>query len=605
MGKRYRRTVRTDENRGKLILEFDRAGKVFAEEEEEEEEAFVISLRDITERKEAQEDLRNSNNLLQALNRIQTEFIKESDPKAIFDKQLENLLSLTQSEYGFISEVLYSSDGTPYLKTFAITNIAWNKETREYYEKNAPDRMEFHNLDTLYGAVIKSGEPVISNDPSNDPRAGGVPKGHPPLNSFLGIPLYSEQQMVGMIGIANRPEGYDEKLVKFLEPFFRTSGSIIQSLRMERELTKAEEDIHLLQSITVAVSEAEDFHTALEITLKMVCKTIGWDYAESWILDSDSTLLEYGPVWHTSNIEKLKGFKRASQKFTFSPNSGLPGKIFSSKKPLWIKNISKESVKIFHRANYAQDAGLKTGFGVPLIADDQVLAVLVFFNCKSYKEDKRKVEIVAAVVAQLGSVVQRKKAERALLKSEEKYRDLFETSRDAIYMTTRDGTFVDGNESLFQLTGYTMEELQKINLKRLYITHEDRDKFQKEIEKTGYINDYNMKLRKKDGTILQCLDTAIVRYDESGKAIGYQGILRDVTESRKRLEQIQKLSYAIEQSASSVVITDIDGNIEYVNPKFIKNTGYSEKELLLKNPRILKSGEHGKDFYKELWDTIK
>ncbi|MCH8929226.1 MAG: PAS domain S-box protein, partial [Candidatus Marinimicrobia bacterium] len=384
------------------------------------EKVRLTAIRDISQRKAAEMDIHKSNNLLQALNRIQADYIKESDKKAIFDKQLEYLLSMTQSEYGFICEVLHDSDGAPYLKSFAITNVAWNRETKKFYKKNAPKGLEFRNLDTLYGAVVKSGEPVISNDPSNDPRGRGKPKGHPPLNSFLGVPLYSEGEMVGMLGIANRPGGYDEKLVDFLEPFFRTSGNIIQALRMERELTKAGENIHLLQSITQAVNESQGFHSALEITLKKVCNSIGWDFGESWILNSDSTLLEYGPVWYSSNSEKLKDFKRVSQKFTFSLNSGLPGKVWSSKKPMWIKNTSIESEKIFHRAKYVQDAGLKAGFGVPLIAADQVIAVLVFFNFQSFKEDKRKVEIVSAVAAQLGSVVQRKQAEEKLKESEER-----------------------------------------------------------------------------------------------------------------------------------------------------------------------------------------
>ena len=77
---------------------------------------------------------------------------------------------MTQSDYGFIGEILNDSDGAPYLKTFAITNIAWNKETKKYYEENAPDKMEFHNLETLFGAVIKLGKIVILNDPAYAPR---------------------------------------------------------------------------------------------------------------------------------------------------------------------------------------------------------------------------------------------------------------------------------------------------------------------------------------------------------------------------------------------------------------------------------------------------
>ena len=69
-------------------------------------------------------------------------------------------------------------------------------------------------------------------------------------------------------------------------------------------------------------------------------------------------------------------------------------------------------------------------------------------------------------------------------------------------------------------------------------------------------------------------------------------------------KQIQKLSFAVEQSANSVIITDIKGNIEYVNKKFIDISGYTYEEVLGKNPRILKTNFRSKEEYKELWNTI-
>ena len=88
---------------------------------------------------------------------------------------LESLLTLTDSEYGFIGRILTDPDGDYYLKTYAITNIAWNEETKSLYEAQANQGMDFRNLNTLFGRVINTGEPVVSNDPVNDPRRGGLP----------------------------------------------------------------------------------------------------------------------------------------------------------------------------------------------------------------------------------------------------------------------------------------------------------------------------------------------------------------------------------------------------------------------------------------------
>ena len=83
------------------------------------------------------------------------------------------------------------------------------------------------------------------------------------------------------------------------------------------------------------------------------------------------------------------------------------------------------------------------------------------------------------------------------------------------------------------------------------------------------------------------------------------GIGRDITMIKDAEEQILKLSMSIEQSPSTIVITDVDGNIEYVNPKFCEITGYSTEEAIGQNPRILSSGKIAVEVYQEMWNTIK
>jgi PAS domain S-box-containing protein len=92
--------------------------------------------------------------------------------------------------------------------------------------------------------------------------------------------------------------------------------------------------------------------------------------------------------------------------------------------------------------------------------------------------------------------------------------------------------------------------------------------------------------------------------DKEGRTIGLVGIGRDITERQRAEDQLRKLSLAVEQSPVSIVITDIYGNIEYVNPKFSQVTGYTMEEVRGKNPRILKSGETSTEEYKRMWETI-
>lgn len=94
-------------------------------------------------------------------------------------------------------------------------------------------------------------------------------------------------------------------------------------------------------------------------------------------------------------------------------------------------------------------------------------------------------------------------------------------------------------------------------------------------------------------------------YDAQGHPIRMVGTIQDITEHRREEEQLRNLRTAVEQSANSIIITDANGIIEYVNPAFQKASGYSAAEVLGGNPHILKSGEQSDAFYRELWTTIK
>ncbi len=194
---------------------------------------FAGIIYDVSAAQVAREKLLLSQKLLEALREAQTAFIATYDIKALCERLVEILLDSTGSEYGFLGEMLLKPTGEPYLLAHATTNIAWDAETQKLYEENQATGMVFCNMKTLFGAVATSGEPVIANDAANDPRKGGLPKGHLPLNSFLGLPIKAGGTLVGMAGIANRPGGYDRSHVELFTPFLLTAGNLILAYRSE------------------------------------------------------------------------------------------------------------------------------------------------------------------------------------------------------------------------------------------------------------------------------------------------------------------------------------------------------------------------------------
>jgi PAS domain S-box-containing protein len=135
---------------------------------------------------------------------------------------------------------------------------------------------------------------------------------------------------------------------------------------------------------------------------------------------------------------------------------------------------------------------------------------------------------------------ERKQAEEALRESEEKYRAIFEQSTDAIFITTLEGQFVDLNQAGSDLFGFTREELTAVNARDLYVHPADRSRFQQEIEQRGFVRDFEVELRKKDGTVMDCVLTATVRRASDSSILGYQGIIHDLTEHKRLEEQMRQ-----------------------------------------------------------------
>jgi PAS domain S-box-containing protein len=187
------------------------------------------------------EELRREHDILSAITRVQSRFISETDISQLFDSILTEILEISQSEFGVIGEALQDDDGTLYLKAHALTNIAWNTETRALYESQGPSGYEIHNLDNLIGATIRSEAAVIANHPASDPRAGGLPPGHPPLEAFLGLPLIKAGEVVGMVGMANRHGGYSEEIVGYLNPLLGTVANLITAARVVEARQQAED----------------------------------------------------------------------------------------------------------------------------------------------------------------------------------------------------------------------------------------------------------------------------------------------------------------------------------------------------------------------------
>lgn len=183
--------------------------------------------------------------LNRAIHQVQNVFLTSDNERSAFEHMLNDFLALTGSQFGFIGEVLYDDNGSPFLKIGAISNIAWNPEAQALYQEVERQGMIFRNLDNILGKSMVTGELIISNNLPEDPRRGGLPVGHPAINTYIGIPVYSGTTLLGLIGLANRSEGYNRNLANELAPLSQTLGHLIERKRLYEEQRTHRKDIEL------------------------------------------------------------------------------------------------------------------------------------------------------------------------------------------------------------------------------------------------------------------------------------------------------------------------------------------------------------------------
>jgi PAS domain S-box-containing protein len=223
----------------------------------------------------------------------------------------------------------------------------------------------------------------------------------------------------------------DERPAEQEGPFLAEERTLIDSLaevlKVAIERRQAQEQVSLLQTMTMEVAAADDLSSALKVVLHRVCEKTGWVIGQAWIPRHDGTVLDCSPAWFavTPGLEK---FRQSSEATTFLPGVGMPGRVWLSKQPEWIQDVTADTN--FPRAEVAGQVGLKAALGVPIFSGDEVLAVIEFFMREPRHEDGRLVKVITAIGAQLGLVIERKRTDERLRENETVLRASYDRNQD-------------------------------------------------------------------------------------------------------------------------------------------------------------------------------
>jgi len=232
-----------------------------------------------------------------------------------------------------------------------------------------------------------------------------------------------------------------------------------------------------------------------------------------------------------------------------------------SKDPFWAE-----------RRDPALAAGLRASWSTPIkAAGGSVLGSLGVYRSDPGLPTASESQIMARAAQLAGIAIERRLSEEALRSSEAKFRGLFESIAEGVYQSGRDGRLLSVNPALVRMLGCsTTEELYALPASALYWNPADRNEFTRRVDSEGEIRDAEFVMRRRDGQQIVVLENARAVRDTSGRITGYEGTLTNITE-RKRSEQAifaekERAQVTLQSIGDAVISTDAEGRIEYINP---------------------------------------
>ncbi|MGN7611531.1 PocR ligand-binding domain-containing protein [Magnetococcales bacterium HHB-1] len=465
---------------------------------------------EVAEKKQGQKKLEQARNALElqvnCINKFQKNFIEGVPHNELFNNLLLDLLKLTQSQYGFVAEI--RTEVKQSLHILAISNISWSEEAQKFYEDSALPEFRLEAMRGLYAAPWLERRVIISNTPHQDSRRCGFPQGHPPLNNYMGLPIWIGDQVEGVIGLANRPDGYDKELAHFLEPVVATCAQILRGVRNQKERDHTQ--IRLMRATKRFKSLAEN---------------------------SPMGVFQADPTGQSTYVNKRwTEISHRSREQTLG--SGWSNAIHPQDREQtiasWQQAVSK-STAWQHECRILRPNG--------------EVRWVTFHAFPEFDEHGSLSSFIGSVV----DLTEQKQTELALEKSKQRLQIAGRTAYDLIYeWEVKTGSltwFGDVDEIL----GFDPGEISHNITAWLALIHPDdaavlENAVEHHAQSTEPIH-YEYRIRKKDGTILYWEDNALPLFNDQGRPERWFGVCTDITK-RKEAEKALILAHQEAESAN-------------------------------------------------------
>lgn len=321
-----------------------------------------------------------------------------------------------------------------------------------------------------------------------------------------------------------------------LTGFISAIADITKQKLLEKELNQKTKLILMLHDITTTTTnESHTEDDAIKICLDIVCSHTGWPVGHVYIPDHKGTL-HPTKTWYFKHPRRFETFRKITERTSFDPGEGLPGRVLATGKPAWITDVNLENY--FLRSKLGKNIDLKAGFAFPVLEGKKVVAVLEFFSEKAKKPDELLLETISNLATQLGRVTERKRAEQKL----GFHSQIIDQIHDSVISTSLDGYITSWNKGSERSFGYKATEAIGKHVSILY-PGEDHEILQNQIiaplrEKGAH--ELEVRAQKKSGEYIFIHLSLSPLRDKLGNEIGMIGYSMDITQRRNAEEALVK-----------------------------------------------------------------
>lgn len=334
----------------------------------------------------------------------------------------------------------------------------------------------------------------------------------------------------------------------------------------------------LIAEVSYLAASAEDINDFIHDSLQKIGHTL--DANRILIIEYSSDTDTYSNSYEWTSA----GAPPQHIRFQEIPSDTVSWFDAAMKKNMIINYSDIENIPSAQERELLNLLGVKSILAIPLYVNKAYHGFLNF--CQTEKNrvwPDEDIDILKTIIQIIAGTIERKGTENALRLSEDKYRSIFEGSKDTVFITSKDGYIIDANPTGVKLFGFSLDELKSMKATDLYEEPSNRSEFVKEMERKGFVKDYPIILKKKNGQKVYGLLTATFKKNMTGQA-QFQGVIRDITESKRAEEALREAHAQIKQLLASIssILIGVSSNdlVNQWNVAAEKSFGISASEVL-------------------------